>query len=83
MRARVFVTLKRDVLDPQGAAVQRALESMGMQGVKDVRIGKVVDLELDGAESELAPRLDEVARKLLSNGVIEDYRVTFPDAADR
>jgi len=69
-RARVFVTLKSTVLDPQGAAVQKALRSMGYGEVDDVRVGKFIVLELEDASPE---RVDEMSRRLLANPVIEDY----------
>ncbi len=76
-KARVFVTLKRGVLDPQGSAVNRALHAMGYGEVGDVRLGKVIEVTLDGSvpEAEERARLDEMCRKLLANTVIEDYRI--------
>lgn len=74
MRARVVVTLKREVLDPQGEAVRRGLESLGIAGVGDVRVGKVIDLEVDDAPGAEAA-LHAAAAKLLANPVIEDYSV--------
>ena len=74
MKARISVTLKPGVLDPQGQAIQNALAALGFDGVRSVRQGKVFDIELesgDGAEA----RLDEMCRKLLANMVIEDFRV--------
>jgi phosphoribosylformylglycinamidine synthase subunit PurS len=76
LKARVQVTLKRGVLDPQGEAVRHALASLGFEGVEGVRIGKVIELDLGGTEPERAR--DEVVRmceRLLANTVIEDYRV--------
>ncbi len=76
-KARVFVTLKRGVLDPQGSAVNRALHAMGYGEVSDVRLGKVVELTIDdkAPEAQERARLDEMCRKLLANTVIEDYRI--------
>jgi phosphoribosylformylglycinamidine synthase PurS subunit len=76
-KARVFVTLKRGVLDPQGSAVNRALHALGYGEVSDVRLGKVVEVTIDGdaPEAEERARLDEMCRKLLANTVIEDYRI--------
>ncbi len=73
----MFVTLKRGVLDPQGSAVGRALHAMGYGEVTDVRLGKLVEVTLDGAASDEDERrrLDEMCRKLLANTVIEDYRI--------
>ena len=75
MRARVYVTLKREVLDPQGEAVKKGLETLGISGVGQVRVGKVIDVDIDGDPATVHARLDEAARKLLANPVIEDFRV--------
>ena len=76
MKARVTVTLKSGILDPQGKAIEGALSSLGMAGVASVRQGKVFDVEIDGG----GPRrrrssAQEAAEKLLANTVIENYRV--------
>jgi len=76
MKARVFVTLKNGVLDPQGAAVKHSLGTLGFSGVNDVRQGKVIELELaetDPAKAEAQVR--DMCAKLLANTVIEDYSV--------
>ena len=76
MKARVIVTLKSGVLDPQGKAIEGALRSLSIDGVTSVRQGKVFDIELsasDKAKAEAA--LKEAADKLLANTVIENYRV--------
>jgi phosphoribosylformylglycinamidine synthase PurS subunit len=76
MKARVFVTLKPSVFDPQGQTIAEALHSMGYNGVGDVRQGKYFELELDVASADRARALaSEVADKLLANPVIESYRV--------
>jgi phosphoribosylformylglycinamidine synthase len=76
MKARVFVTLKPSVFDPQGHTVAEALHSMGYSGVGDVRQGKYFELELDSGTPEQARTLAaEVADKLLANPVIESYRI--------
>jgi phosphoribosylformylglycinamidine synthase subunit PurS len=76
MKARVFVTLKKSVFDPQGKTIADALHSMGYNGVGDVRQGKFFELELDAASAEQARTLAaEVADKVLANPVIESYRV--------
>lgn len=72
MKARVFVTLKKSVLDPQGAAVKQALEHMNFADVKDVRIGKMIELTLANGHGE--KEIKEMCEKLLANTVIEDYR---------
>ncbi len=73
MKARIFVTLKGGVLDPQGKAIHHALEGLGFSGVEDVRAGKLIGLDLaDGTSDE---DIDAMCRKLLANTVIENYRV--------
>jgi phosphoribosylformylglycinamidine synthase PurS subunit len=75
VKINVFVTPKKNVLDPQGAAVGHALESLGFQGLKGTRVGKLIELEVEGADTpEFRTRLDQVCRDLLSNPVIEDFR---------
>jgi phosphoribosylformylglycinamidine synthase len=76
MKARVFVTLKNGVLDPQGEAIRHALGTLGFEGVEGVRQGKVIDLDLaetDRAQAEAAAA--EMCEKLLANTIIENYRV--------
>jgi phosphoribosylformylglycinamidine synthase PurS subunit len=76
MRARVFVTLKPSVFDPQGKTIADALHSLGYGSIQDVRQGKYFDLDVDAASSDQARRVAaEVADKLLANPVIESYRV--------
>ncbi|MFT9848871.1 phosphoribosylformylglycinamidine synthase subunit PurS [Aneurinibacillus sp. REN35] len=80
-KAVVYVTLKESVLDPQGNAVKGSLHSLGFDEVKDVRIGKYMEVELDAATKEAAEeRLQEMSEKLLANTVIEDYRVELVEA---
>ena len=76
MKARVFVTLKPSVFDPQGHTITEALHQMGYGGVDDVRQGKYFELDLPGRTADEARSLaSEVAHKLLANPVIESYRV--------
>ena len=76
MKARVTVTLKSGVLDPQGKAIEGALRSLGVEGVASVRQGKVFDIEIEGADpAEAEVLLKQAADKLLANTVIENYRV--------
>ena len=76
MKARVTVTLKTGILDPQGKAIEGALKSLGVGGVASVRQGKVFDIEVDGTDrSRAEAALKEAAEKLLANTVIENYRV--------
>lgn len=73
MKARVFVTLKPGVLDPQGKAIHHALEGLGFGGVQDVRQGKMIELDLADGTSE--GEIEEMCRKLLANTVIENFRI--------
>lgn len=76
MKARVVVTLKRSVLDPQGLAVGRALSSLGFAEVQAVRLGKIIELELAGTDAAKAhERIKAMCEKLLANTVIEEYRI--------
>ena len=84
MRARVFVTLKPSIFDPQGTTVAEALHTLGFGAVKDVRQGKYFELDIDAATAEDARRLAaEAADKLLANPVIESYRIEIdPNAKE-
>lgn len=73
MKARIFVTLKGGVLDPQGRAIHHALDGLGFGGVNDVRAGKLIELDL--ADDTSDEDIDAMCRKLLANTVIENYRV--------
>lgn len=73
MKARVFVTLKNGVLDPQGKAIHHALEGLGFGGVNDVRAGKMIELDL--ADDTSDADIDAMCAKLLANTVIENYRI--------
>ncbi|MBW7835472.1 MAG: phosphoribosylformylglycinamidine synthase subunit PurS [Sphingomonadales bacterium] len=76
MKARVHVTLKNGVLDPQGKAIQHALSALGFAGVEDVRQGKVIELELTEAdEARARAAVEEMCKKLLANTVIENYAI--------
>jgi phosphoribosylformylglycinamidine synthase len=77
MKARVTVTLKTGVLDPQGKAIEGALRSLGVEGVTSVRQGKVFDIEIEGVTDRAKAKavLKQAADKLLANTVIENYRV--------
>jgi phosphoribosylformylglycinamidine synthase subunit PurS len=82
MRARVFVTLKQSVFDPQGTTVAEALHTLGYSNVRDVRQGKYFELDIDAASPEDARRVAaEAADKLLANPVIESYRIEVDAAA--
>ena len=73
MKVRVHVSLKNGVLDPQGRAIHHAIEGLGFEGVKDLRAGRLFELEVD--ESVTDAQLDDMASKLLANMVIENYRI--------
>ena len=75
MNAREIVMPKAAVLDPQGNAVRDAMRHLGMPEVRSVRIGKYMEIEIEGQESELESRLHQLCRDLLSNPVIEDYEL--------
>src|SRR5258707_12013550 len=76
MKAKIIITPKKAVVDPQGITVLKALEHMGHTGIKAVHVGKYLEIELDGSDKESARKaLDEAAHKFLSNPLIEDYRI--------
>ena len=76
MKAKIYVTLKKGVLDPQGKAILSSLSHLGIAGVDDVRVGKYMELSLrDVGREEAQRRHDEACRRLLANTVIEDYRI--------
>ena len=74
-RARVYVTLKKSVFDPQGKAIHDALRSMGYSDVEDVRQGKFFEVALAGSVADARAQAEEIAGKVLSNPVIESFRV--------
>jgi phosphoribosylformylglycinamidine synthase len=77
MKAKVYVNLKSGVLDPQGKAIQHSVELLGYSGISDVRQGKYFEIELDGSVDNATARdsMEKIAREVLSNPIIEDYRV--------
>jgi phosphoribosylformylglycinamidine synthase PurS subunit len=75
-RARVLIRPKEGILDPQGKAVERALPALGFEGIEHVRVGRVVELEIDEPN-----RLGELCEKLLANPLIEDYEIEQLDGA--
>jgi phosphoribosylformylglycinamidine synthase PurS subunit len=79
MNAKVIVMPKAAVLDPQGNAVRDAMRHLGMPEVRSVRIGKYMEIEIEGQDGELESRLHQLCRDLLSNPVIEDYEVQRTD----
>ena len=72
MKVRVYVSLKNGVLDPQGRAIQHAIEGLGFSGVSDVRAGRLIELEVD--ETVTDAQIDDMCRKLLANMVVENFR---------
>ena len=83
MKVKVIVTPKKAVLDPQGAAVRDAMRHLGMPEVRDVRIGKYLEIDIDGEDGDLEQRLHGLCRDLLSNPVIEDYELESEDGGQR
>ncbi|TDQ66617.1 phosphoribosylformylglycinamidine synthase [Maritalea mobilis] len=80
MHARIFVTLKNGVLDPQGQAIEGSLSSLGFEGVDAVRQGKIFDVKLDETDHEAAKeKLAQMCEKLLANTVIENYSIEIVD----
>ena len=80
-RAKVYVTPKEAILDPQGKAIASSLNSMGYREVDDVRLGKYLELTLSGAsDTDLSARVDEMCRRLLANDIIEDFRFEVEEA---
>ncbi len=81
MKAKIYVTLKPSVLDPQGKAIHHAVETIGYHGIKDVRQGKYFEVSIDGAFSpeEARAEIERLARDVLANPIIEDYRVELDE----
>ena len=77
MKAKVYVNLKSGVLDPQGKAIQHSVELLGYSGISDVRQGKYFEIALDGSVDNATARdsVEKIAREVLSNPIIEEYRV--------
>ena len=76
MKARVIVTLKSGVLDPQGKAIEGALKGLAIDGLKSVRQGKIFDIEIDGEDQAAARRrLAEACERLLANTIVENYAI--------
>ena len=80
MKARVIVTPRKALLDPQGKAVQKSLKRLGYDEVENVRVGKYIEITInDDDRKKAGSRLDEMCKKLLSNPIIEDVRYEFAD----
>ncbi len=79
MTARVYVSPKKTVLDPQGQTIRAALQGRGYASVGNVRQGKVFEIEVSGDPAKARQELEEIARTILANPVIEEYRVEWPE----
>lgn len=76
MKARIYITLKSGVLDPQGKAIEGALRGLGFEGASDVRQGKVIELDIaEASEAAARARIDDMCRRLLANPVMENYTI--------
>jgi phosphoribosylformylglycinamidine synthase subunit PurS len=82
-KVNVYVTLRESVVDPQGVATIEALQTMGYKEVENVRIGKLIELKLDGSVADIDARVKEMCDKLLVNKVIEDYRYEIGEVAGK
>jgi len=83
VRARIVVRLRSGVLDPQGATIRKALEGLGFPEVRDLRVGKLMELTLDESDRARAQaRLEEMCRRLLANPVVEDYSCEVLDGGE-
>ncbi|MCS6874364.1 MAG: phosphoribosylformylglycinamidine synthase subunit PurS [Pyrinomonadaceae bacterium] len=81
MKAKVYVTLKQGVLDPQGKAIHHSVELLGFENIQDIRQGKYFEIQLNGSLSkdEAEKLVTQIAKEVLSNPVIEDYKVEIED----
>jgi phosphoribosylformylglycinamidine synthase subunit PurS len=78
MKAIIHITLKNGVLDPQGAAIETALDHLGFSGVSSARVGKVIELDLAGVAADKArAQVEQMCEKLLANTVVENYRIAI------
>ncbi len=82
-KVNVYVTLRKSVVDPQGVAAIEALQTLGYKEVENVRIGKLIELELDGSVADIDARVKEMCEKLLVNEVIEDFRYEIGEVAGK
>jgi len=81
LEIEVYITLKKTVSDPQGLTIKHALESLGYQNLKEVRVGKLVTIKLSSKDKkEAKQKLDEMCQKLLANPIIEDYSLKIKEA---
>ncbi|WP_153731596.1 phosphoribosylformylglycinamidine synthase subunit PurS [Sporosarcina obsidiansis] len=82
-KVTIYVTLRESVVDPQGIATTEALQKMGFEEVQSVRVGKLIELEMDGSEQTVETRVKEMCEDLLINKVIEDYRFEIGEVAGK
>ncbi len=82
-KVTIYVTLRESVVDPQGIATTEALQKMGYEEVKNARIGKLIELELEGSQDTIEARVNEMCNNLLINKVIEDYRFEIGEVASK
>lgn len=82
-KVNVYVTLRESVVDPQGTAAKEALQNLGYTEVENVRVGRLIELELDGTTADIDTRVKEMCEKLLINRVIEDYRYEIGEASNK
>jgi len=81
--AQIKITLRKSILDPQGKTVEHSVQSLGYRNIKNTRIGKYVELEIDASSQEEANRItDEICRKLLANPVMEDYTFQITEQSE-
>lgn len=78
MKAKVYITPKQGILDPQGLTIERSLPALGFEGVSNVRVGKYIELELPGGE-DASGEVDRMCQKLLANPIIEDFQFELID----
>ena len=79
MKVSVIITLKKDVLDPQGKVIQQTLDGMGFEGVKEIRQGKYFEIDMQEKDKKIAEeKAEDMCKKLLANLVIEDYKIIEP-----
>ena len=79
-KAKIYVTLKKSILDPQGRTVERSLHNAGFSSVQNVRVGKFIELELSGENSEVKTQLEAMTRDILSNPIMESVRFELEEA---
>lgn len=79
-KAKIYVTLKKSILDPQGRTVERSLHNAGFSSVQNVRVGKFIELELSGESSEVKTQLEAMTRDILSNPIMESVRFELEEA---